>query len=273
MAKARPPKRCIFCGIKAKLTREHIWADWLKAYIARDMVKHSRAKAIIHKTHTDGGVRYQAGDPRSRRVECVCGPCNNGWMSRLQEKAKPLLLPLIRGEAATLDLGAQQTIAAWIAMAVMAAEFDDPSMVTVSQGDRDWLYKTKLAPPSWRIWIGRYIRGSWQPHYVHFALPITEEDIPSSALGDHDLAYNTQTTTYVVGETLVHVMSTAAGFADIVADWSFPLGIAAKLVEIGGANSSIAWPRDVLTDDDADAIASLFLREVMRITGAGGFRP
>jgi hypothetical protein len=276
MAKPRKLKHCIFCGFRGKLTREHIWADWLKPYIAKDMPKHSRARAVIHKTHTESAVKLQPGDPRSRRVKCVCGSCNSGWMSKLQQRAKPILLPLIRGERTTLGLAAQQTAAAWIAMAVMVAEFDDPAWVTISQEDRDWLYRTNLAPPSWRIWIGNYVRGEWQPHYVHFVLPIAaEKHVPSAPLEYPDLPYNTQTTTYVVGQTLVHVMSTTPEFVDIVDGWSFPLGIEAKLAQISPSTSaSIAWPLDVLSDDDADLIASAFSREIIRVTGGGaGFRP
>jgi hypothetical protein len=38
-----------------------------------------------------------ARDPLSSQVRVVCGPCNSGWMSQLQNQAKPFLTPLFEG--------------------------------------------------------------------------------------------------------------------------------------------------------------------------------
>ena len=38
----KPPGRCIFCG-KVGLTKEHMWADWLRSYIPREL----RARAAL----------------------------------------------------------------------------------------------------------------------------------------------------------------------------------------------------------------------------------
>ena len=93
---------CIFCGTDGKLTREHIWADWLKKYIPKDMPDYRAGTMVLGKPGdppiSDVGKRV-GGDPRSRRVECVCGSrtfrgkqrgCNDGWMGELQEQAKPV---------------------------------------------------------------------------------------------------------------------------------------------------------------------------------------
>jgi hypothetical protein len=47
-------------------------------------------------------------------------------MSRLQERAKPLLLPLIKGESTAFTYDDQELLAAWITMFVMVAEQFDP---------------------------------------------------------------------------------------------------------------------------------------------------
>ena len=43
----------------------------------------------------------------------VCAKCNNGWLSELEGAAKPIIAPLIRGEARCLPYEDQALIAAW----------------------------------------------------------------------------------------------------------------------------------------------------------------
>jgi hypothetical protein len=35
------PKKCIFCQLPKRMSDEHIWGDWLKAYIPPRLKKHS----------------------------------------------------------------------------------------------------------------------------------------------------------------------------------------------------------------------------------------
>lgn len=70
-------------------------------------------------------MRTRSGEPQSGRLRVVCASCNNGWMSDLQQEAKPHLLPLIKGETYLLHRNAQKTLAAWIAMFAMVAEHVD----------------------------------------------------------------------------------------------------------------------------------------------------
>lgn len=146
---ARPQRFCIFCG-GAGLTREHVWADWLKKYVPKDMPEHTALFAIVHPTHSEPSRRKRSGDLQSRRLRVVCKSCNTGWMCRLQERAKPYLLPLIQGEVTAFDLDAQTILSAWVAMFVMVAEHFNPYTVTTSQEQRSpicWI----LAKPQRRI--------------------------------------------------------------------------------------------------------------------------
>jgi hypothetical protein len=121
----RPQRFCIFCG-RPGLTREHVWADWLKKYIPKNEINHTSFSATLHPTRSDFRRKKVAGDLRSRRLRVVCRSCNNGWMSRLQERAKPLLLPLIKGESTAFTYDEQELLAAWITMSIMVAEQFDP---------------------------------------------------------------------------------------------------------------------------------------------------
>src|SRR6266566_295420 len=43
----KPQGRCIFCG-RTGLTKEHIWADWLKKFIPKNMKQYTSLSATIH---------------------------------------------------------------------------------------------------------------------------------------------------------------------------------------------------------------------------------
>ena len=64
-------------------------------------------------------------------------------MSRLQERAKPYVLPLVLGEATALGAAAQGIVAAWIAMTITVAEYFDPSKAAVSPTQRRYPAGTK----------------------------------------------------------------------------------------------------------------------------------
>jgi hypothetical protein len=71
-------KACLFCSNKAG-SKEHIIADWLiKKMMAEDLpitIAHRNEKGIeALRTHKLG----------TYKVSCVCGDCNNGWMSQLE---------------------------------------------------------------------------------------------------------------------------------------------------------------------------------------------
>ena len=72
-------------------------------------------------------------------------------MSRLQERAKPYLLPLIHGDTTAFYTDAQQLLSAWIAMFVMVAEHFDRYKVVSTKKERQYLRKELKAHP-----IGRY---------------------------------------------------------------------------------------------------------------------
>jgi hypothetical protein len=245
---ARASKYCIFCG-GAPTTREHIWADWLAKYIPKTMPKHSSATSILNRDRSvSKTAKVWGGDPRSRRLQIVCGSCNHRWMSDLQKATKPILLPLITGNSqkpVILDLDRQRTLAAWAAMSVICAEYFYPNRATVSVTDRRWLYKTKTAPTDFRIWIGDYERKEWIPHWGHFSLRISEQE---GAAGwtvhpDGTPRSNTQVTTFVVGRLFIHTYS--CPFPEILHAEKVVRAVENKLVQIWPPRHSfLVWPYD-----------------------------
>lgn len=185
--------RCIFCESAQKLSREHIYADWLKDYIEKT------ESHTFHLTTFMGGapVRgklYRPGDAHSQRLRVVCSSCNNGWMSRLQEKAKPLLVPLIKDEWPVLNKDTQATIASWIVMTTMVVEFANPETAAIPQKQRTHFMANQKTPPDWSIWIGRQDPEGQHPAYFnHFGRRLL------SGLPHHLTAHHIQMTTFTIG--------------------------------------------------------------------------
>lgn len=55
-------------------------------------------------------------------VAAVCQRCNNGWMAELEQRAKPMLEPMLNGRGRLLHAGGQRTLAAWVLKTAMMAE-------------------------------------------------------------------------------------------------------------------------------------------------------
>ena len=267
MTKTRKPKlqkRCIFCDLPKKMSSEHIWGKWLKDYVRADRNKHH-----IHLTRIPSPnlaniseLRIRAGDPIRANVRVVCEGCNNTWLSQIQESTKPILIPLIQGKKSVLGLSAQAQLAKWCTMATMTGEFldRDPLGQGVSLAERQILCKHSDIPPNWRIWIARYRRYKWKGEWIHLSLPILDAENSADLKPGDPAPPNTQTTTFVIGELYIHVMS-STGHPDLTAKWAWPpfSRISRLLIQIWPPKESfIAWPPESLTDRDADTIPTLF---------------
>lgn len=255
--------KCIFCGSYG-LTREHIWADWLKAYIPREMTSHIvRHARVSPERPEEVTIQKREGDVHSRRVRCVCAACNSGWMSRLQEAAKPFLVPMLTGKRVSLHRRGQRVLSAWMAMMVTVSEHMNREQVTIPPIDRTWLMEKSEAPHHWRIWIGIH-RVQQHPLYSHNSLEMAKKS--ERFVRGPATAPNTQTSTICVGEYLVfHTMSSIPAW-DLIRQWPLPAQIAAQLDQIWPTRTGIVtWPRPSgLTDAGMALLANQFMDAAQR---------
>jgi hypothetical protein len=193
-------RTCIFCTghpPDVKITNEHVFADWLRELFPRDG----------STTHTHGVIVWptSAGAPQvdpsvwlnprghghsgSKRVRAVCRTCNSEWLSnRVEEVAKPILIPMIAGRSCALNLDMQHRLATWAVKTVMTAEHVNKGKSVIQQSGRTWL-KDKLTPPAgWFVWAAPYSGANWRDlgifqHSGKLEIP----DIPSDTLAHHNL--------------------------------------------------------------------------------------
>ena len=107
----------------------------------------------------------------------VCQTCNNGWMSELEAKVGPILIPMIDGSAKTLAPEQQFYIVAWLTKCTML--FD-----SMSSGGKMFYnkldcayFKEHLTPPVGSVgtWIGKYSGTRWEVFSQHSMLDRSEE--------------------------------------------------------------------------------------------------
>ena len=88
---------CLSCGqTNAPESGEHVFSKWLLKYLdaLRAPISHFRyqvtARNESHVTSHLKQVRLNSFQLRS-----ICQPCNSGWMSRLENDAKPIVIGLM----------------------------------------------------------------------------------------------------------------------------------------------------------------------------------
>lgn len=89
-------KACLFCGADgaSALSKEHVIPQWLLKHLKLpedDKLFQGEASSandtLVESPRIHSSFNFVQGH--------VCEECNNGWMSRLEATAKPILVPLI----------------------------------------------------------------------------------------------------------------------------------------------------------------------------------
>lgn len=204
------PRVCIFCE-GTPLSKEHIYARWLHPYLPKSGEKnHSVLSMTLKNREGDEelSAKLRSGDGHEGSARVVCQTCNNEWMSRLQEQAKPFLLPMVQGNSVRLFAKQVKTLAAWATMFCIVHESAkrDARYIASTDDDRRFLMDTCSPPPGWKIWIGTHRNKFSGTLISHTAVKVIADD--------HNGAYdvpdgepiipNTASTTFFVGPVLFH---------------------------------------------------------------------
>ena len=192
-------RTCIFCG-GSPTSQEHKFAAWIGRTLPRVQKHYDQHHWSVTKPLT--WLRFKT--KRSildARLKVVCKECNNGWMSDLQDLAKPIITPLILGERTTLEPQQVEILATWATMTAMVWEFSQPKLIgaAVPQEERT-RFKAQPAPlPNWKFWIGRYFTDKTMDGRHKTARH------PSEITNKCD----TQLTTIWIGHLFLHIFSSS----------------------------------------------------------------
>jgi hypothetical protein len=88
---------------------------------------------VPHTTEVSDGkgnvfYRYKA-KRLDQQARVVCAACNNGWMRRLEDDNRDVLIALIEGTSITLDATQQDRLEAWAIKTVMVHEYTMPKSI------------------------------------------------------------------------------------------------------------------------------------------------
>jgi len=92
------------------------------------------------------------------RVRFVCRGCNNGWMSELESRAKPVIELLLDDAPHVLAADHQRTLAVWAvksAMVFEALRLNQPWFFT--HAERTQLRDSSTLPPRTKVWIAKCV--------------------------------------------------------------------------------------------------------------------
>ena len=143
--------QCAFCSRDAKLSGEHIWADWICELFPDQRV-------IFRKWVVgDTSIREWEAQSMDLKTKVVCKPCNEGWMSDLESKhAEPTTKSMILRDAAVALSTEHLTSIAISAFktAVIGDHMQRNKLPFFSAQDRHTFASTLRTPFGFHVWIG-----------------------------------------------------------------------------------------------------------------------
>lgn len=203
------PRKCIFCGSRKNITREHVVPNWLRHVIPRVSDEYLHANFTLHPAlmgpNTVAIVPQMNPAKRNignRQLFMVCETCNTGWMHQLQDELMPVLKPLIRGDWSHFDAQSASRIGSWLAMTVTVIAMSMPQTRGVTRLERSLIYSNKEPPENWRMWIGRG-SGFTEIDYCNRVWTM----VPRSELGKCKPEPNILITTIALGQLILHCVS------------------------------------------------------------------
>jgi hypothetical protein len=163
---AQTRSTCKFCGGEG-LSDEHIFAKWTGRLLTKDVPPGARYVFRHRSAHPEAGIAEhdKTASMPAYRTRSFCARCNNGWMSRLEERVRPILEPLILGEPRTLSSSDQETLAFCATKTLLGFQsIDHPTTQWARPEDYAALYAAQAPLPYSRVWLGATDDGGggWQ---------------------------------------------------------------------------------------------------------------
>jgi hypothetical protein len=198
------------------MSKEHFWPLWAASMfpVFRDNAYREGKITITEKTIVTGRkFQERQGSVATKKIRVVCEDCNNGWMSTLEDRARPILEPLLAGNPIALNQSQQRILAEWITMKIMVAEHNTPEDVVIPRTDKETFKANHTIPAYITIWIGKHNVSGWHTgFYKHTATLSLTPNPPPSALGGRK---NVETIAFGFGALFVFVMVSDAGGVDL----------------------------------------------------------
>lgn len=202
----KPRKKCIFCDDDAaKITGEHVWSAWIGRLFT------SSAYTWKYVDPETGKVQVRDFKTIDFTVNDVCKPCNEGWLSQLEARAKLAFSSMIRDpmEFSLLSSGAVLLAAFAFKSAVTATCMNKNREAFFTPAARLRFKNSLQIPIGTQMWLARFSGGAASSGL--FSGHVLEPNAPkgSPLYGLEMYAF-----TYVAGRLVLQVL--APRWADIM---------------------------------------------------------
>jgi hypothetical protein len=148
---------CGFCGAEGQ-SKEHLWAGWLARAILESRAQ-SGMKTFEQQVERAGRVSSFPKKDLEHTVRMPCEPCNNGWMSDLENEVKLFLTDMaFRGQKTLLDEARQLSLVRWVVKTAMVNEFTGAvaEHKYFTESERRAFRERFAMPANLWIWLARY---------------------------------------------------------------------------------------------------------------------
>jgi hypothetical protein len=269
MRQRRPsgrPKKCIFCGGGGErgnpMTGEHLWSEWMHPLLPKleDPKKDEFYRIVRDKYSIDTiqqHTKRQQGHTYTKTIKVVCRSCNTGWMSAIEEKVKPDLIPILQGQPVTLDTDAQLSLATWVTLKILVIENEYISDRVIQPAALRLFRSHQTIPRGTKIWIAYHDAPEWYAGYGVQSLQASTTLEPPIIRGRK----NIQAIGFGVGHLFAFsYLSTLASF-EFDLDPMENIGIVRRLWL--PRPTMVTWPMRTISGDDLDRLAH-FVEHIIR---------
>lgn len=132
-------------------------------------------------TETPTVVIHKPGSVFNNRALAVCRRCNNGWMSAMERKAKPLIVSMMNltepEPVVTLTPDQAAILATWAIKTAWMNEESEPGWRATTREMRRALHLNSLPPEYSAVWAARHI-GSLDFNIKQAQIQVARHDRP-----------------------------------------------------------------------------------------------
>ncbi|WP_394657626.1 hypothetical protein [uncultured Novosphingobium sp.] len=194
---------CIFCDGKVS-SGEHLLSEWVWKDLhdlgspGEHLIFSPRAEAPYAVMRGKLG----RGEHSAKKLKCVCKPCNNEWMSRIEKTAAPVFRRIKEAPLCELSPDDRLQIARWATLKAMVLEFTGPHR-TIPGETRERFMQDHNVPDSWIIAVGRYSGQQSYPQLFTQSFSVQRSD---EEVGAHEIL--AQSIMFEAGGLITYVLAT-----------------------------------------------------------------
>lgn len=243
------------------MSKEHLWSSWLKDHISSeihtsyfDHLYTSTGKSIPQKSRSS----KRQGDLITKKVRVVCKKCNNGWMSKLEERVKPILIPLLTADSSSVQKEDLSTLIEWIVMKILVSEHDEGGTQVTPVNERHEFYKNRTIPNFFRLYISTHNSDINADFSRDSTLMSQTKRIPKPPL--NKLQRNIQVTSFTCGKLFILAFVPRLDDFDSIIEFKH-----SPMVEIWpNIQGEISWPTKELLSQAEMSMFKNFLQQIVQ---------